>query len=459
MRDENSLRLNLRRALYQSVAVVQIAAFMVPMGALAADEKKGVDPCASTGGLVADSSLQQKKQYCDAAKAADKAAKNNKTIGSLYAANAAVCAANAAACIYAVNTFVAAGTAMAFDYACIGFSVGTAVIDGVMTKNYTGAMMGLIGPASNLLIGGATGVVATAAGPTFAGGGSAKPCIPSVVSTLMAGVQVMMNSNSAKDNKKTADQNRQAAGMLTDPDAAANPSIATSNQNGTSGGIRSASTRTSGGGSGGAETTESENQGSCAGTGASGAIACALAADKNLPSALASPQFLKDLEKVTGMKADDFFSLDPKDALQRGMGASVPSQSLPKLAALISEMESRVGKGSDVQGAAYAGGGGGGAQKGSDEPDLNALFSKLLPGQEGQPGQPEAPTDLVFEKLERNPGMADEDKTISLFKRVSFRYTKKRTDLAQTSWTLPHNQMLSGQGAPQAQGRSGGLAQ
>jgi len=162
---------------------------------------------------------------------------------------------------------------------------------------------------------------------------------------------------------------------------------------------------------------------------ARGALACAGQANPNLPADVTSGRFLADLERITGKSADQFFAefKNPVTTLATEIGGRLPSENQAAfgngLAALAREAASMPGAGTQI---AVAGGGARGA---GFDPDLDSMGGmedalKGLLGGGQKTEEPGAAGEMqAGGKVARAPAfVSPEDKTISLFDRVKWRY-------------------------------------
>ncbi len=161
-----------------------------------------------------------------------------------------------------------------------------------------------------------------------------------------------------------------------------------------------------------------------------------------------NPAFLANAQKALGKSLGDFakgFSGDAKDAanyVAGGMGLP------PGAAASLSDAMKagdKVAKDNGVEGKytpmTYASSGGKAAAGG--DPDFGKLMGDML--KTLNPDDPNAkgkdPSELVFRQLDLlPPDKIAENKNISLFARIGYRYRKKTGDVEQLNWALEQNQ-------------------
>jgi hypothetical protein len=156
-------------------------------------------------------------------------------------------------------------------------------------------------------------------------------------------------------------------------------------------------------------------------------ISCAVSNDPSLPRFVSHPDFVKDFPKLTGMSLDKFLneSQHPSNSILAGMvGGGLNSPALAKLADVHRQMES-YSLNNNVAGSAYSRGGAAQANSGqSNEPDLGALMAGVLGQLNPQEGEksPGMARDIGFNILGRSPAAVAEDRTVSIFDRITVRY-------------------------------------
>ncbi len=143
--------------------------------------------------------LGQIRFYCAASKAAEKAAKAQKTSSMVHAGVAAVCAANCA-------TEWMPGSGMV----CAGAAVAGGVADYALTREFQGALISVAGAAAVPI--GNHIANANAKTKTVGKGKSKAACATAAIEAANA----FMSSKGSKDSKKTAEENRKKAEELND---------------------------------------------------------------------------------------------------------------------------------------------------------------------------------------------------------------------------------------------------
>lgn len=172
---------------------------------------------------------------------------------------------------------------------------------------------------------------------------------------------------------------------------------------------------------------------------AKGAIRCATSADPTLPGFVQTEEFLKDIQKATGKTADEFFASyeSPGQALMEAPGmASLSGEQKSGVAESLSMMD----RYSELKVAGKVGGTAtvasaekytksGGAAKASDAEDgfdVNGVIANML-GQMGEEGEKPAEDGvntlaLGVNRMPAEKIISPEDRTISIFSRVEWRY-------------------------------------
>ena len=158
---------------------------------------------------------------------------------------------------------------------------------------------------------------------------------------------------------------------------------------------------------------------------------CAVASDPSLPGFVKDPKFPKEFKKDTGQDLANF--LTKNDSPTALMGSAMSNGFNPtqagKLANALSEMERNVGaSGTEVPSAIYASGGGGAGNGGGGEDpmagmqDMMAgLMDQLNPNKKKEE-QKSGVSAVIFANQTRSPASVAEDKKLSIFDRVTYRY-------------------------------------
>ncbi len=167
-------------------------------------------------------------------------------------------------------------------------------------------------------------------------------------------------------------------------------------------------------------------------TGSTGAaLQCAAAMDSNLPRAILDPRFGDMAKKATGMSLETLMNGQGGAAEKSAaavMSATGNADLASAMARTMKQTEDEVAamSGSDIS-SSYGGGGGGSRGGGGGGGDgmndmLANMMAQFMPGAKGGADRLIGVAALVFAHKSRAPGSIAEDKTISIFDRVSYRY-------------------------------------
>jgi hypothetical protein len=164
---------------------------------------------------------------------------------------------------------------------------------------------------------------------------------------------------------------------------------------------------------------------------ATGALACAARHDPSLPPEVTSGRFLKDLEKVTGKSADQFFGEfnNPGQSIMNGVGGRLPAKNQELLAQNLMAMSKNAGQymgstGTQVSGMSKKSQISLGS---SDEFDplasMNQMMAQLMGGKKEDQEANLSSNELIAGNNYREPAsISPENKAVSLFDRVQWRY-------------------------------------
>ncbi len=159
-----------------------------------------------------------------------------------------------------------------------------------------------------------------------------------------------------------------------------------------------------------------------------GVIAGALAADRKLPPWVSDPKFAQEFQKVAKTELSDFMekAKDPSSALTSALGGSFSSASVSTVASALKELDAAPGE--DASGRyAGSGGGAGSGEKATVATDssLSEMLSGFFGPKAGQMGKKQSgASEIVFADKTRSPASIFEDRKLSLFDRVRFRYSR-----------------------------------
>jgi hypothetical protein len=259
-----------------------------------------------------------------------------------------------------------------------------------------------------------------------------------------------------QDAKKSENANLQMAqslasdqGVSNQPGPGASQSAATasgttsgtSNRSASSGGTGAVANLTGSGNSSGAGTARTSCTSAPINGSYSGTLACATAADAALPNWASSPQFQDQLQKLTGEGMGQFMGSSNPTGAMGGLGNSMSGADGQKLTAALAPMQAKFM--TDDGAGAYASSGGGHGGGGSDaQPDIAGLMAGIM----GQmmPKKPDgtSPLTAVESAAQRSPagmGGLSEDRQVSLFDRVTYRYYKVSPSMLGAQTLPPRN--------------------
>jgi hypothetical protein len=416
------------------------------------------DPCKQKDGISKNVS-QQIGEYCAAADAAEEAAKNQKLLGGVHAGIAGICL------IPCVNNMYMGMGEVTMGQVCSGASIAGGVTDVLLTKQFTGLMGGVVG-AYGLIESGGKAVEGTAKVASAKFGTSVKnakggktdkmSCITAAVETL----QSVMSFQGAKTSENTARQNRRNAAQLVDDALAQSDGNAGSTTPAVAGAVAnvpkgSGSTGSAQGLSGAGGTQDGatlrpliEPTKNCSGS-FSSQLNCVAAKGVALPPAARRSDFAATLEKLGGLPIDKLMSKGGTASIINAVaGQTLGESGKSQVAATVAQAESQL---QANYGAAYAssrGGGGGSGGEDDSGPDIGKAIGDLLEGVNGKKAE-EGPDGPKSEDFTKTGAVAvsrtgiEEDRTVSLFDRVSRRYVATRDRLATMTYSSAENRALS----------------
>jgi hypothetical protein len=421
--------------------------------------EKTDDPCKQKDGMSKEAS-QQVGTYCAAADAAEEAAKNQKLLGGVHAGIAGICL------IPCVNNMYMGMGEVTMGQVCSGASIAGAVTDVMLTKQYTGLMGAVVG-AYGLINPGAKAAekaAGTAAAKSFGsaaknakGGKSDKmSCITAAVETL----QSVMSFQGAKNSEKTAEENRKNAAQLVDDSLAQSDGSAGSTSPAIAAAIASVaggktSTGSAQGLSGGVSTQDGttlrpliEPTKNCSG-GFLSQLNCVAAKGVALPPPVRRSDFGPALEKLSGLPIDKLMSKGSTASIINAVaGQTLGESGKSQVAATVAQAEAHLQGDRGTMYASAGTGGGGSGGEGDSMSDIGKALGDLMEGANGKKAE-EGPAGPKSENFAKNglPGVSragiEEDRTISLFDRVSRRYVATRDRLATMKYSSAENRALS----------------
>lgn len=389
-------------------------------------------PVPSPSGNSADPTTQ-KLQYCQAAQSAQDAANADDILWKVWAGVGVICATECGISLGGINPYTSYT-----QFICTGVSVGAGVTDAVMTKNFANALLGVLGGggglAANYMFNGSSDSGKDAAN---AGKDSAKnnkkdfgACLAAVTATVSAvtkGMDEGSQKKSVQSNLQSAlsvSSQAPAMGAGAEPQA---PGLAA--QGGAQSGNLSENPQ--------AQPTTAANtsvSGTCSGAATSGmlgaAISCATAMDSTLPPFVSTPQFPANFQKIAGQPLGNFMgnASSPAQGMMGAMAGELSPSQQAQLASALSAIQP-VDNGEDSY---YAGGGGGGG--GGDSADngvgdmMNNFLGQLMPKKPGAASS-SGVNAVAFANQHRSPASVVEDRALSIFDRVSYRYYFVRREM------------------------------
>jgi len=381
----------------------------------------------------------QKLPICQGAKSAHEAMKDQGLLWKVWTGVSVVCAAACGASFFGMGS----------EYICIGTNLAAGVTEGVVTENFSSAMSGIMGAGSSFLINsvmsGGKGEEAATTDAAAEGAEKAKPKaeskkdIGACLSALMAAGQAVSKHSSAKSAEATLDAAMQELNSLVSVNNAAALPGSVSISTGETGQSSTVATQTSATGSGdtaaGVDVPSSSCSGSVSTTGE--AVVCAAALDGGLPGFIRDPKFQKEFEKGARESFGEFLGREGQgigQAISGAMDGVLTAPATTRVEAAVEELAAELAaRDINVAGTLYGSGGGGrrraGGGKGGDDDMMSqmaGLMGQLLPGGKKKDGAPDQSVDALarVQKAQqgRSPASLAEDRTLSIFDRVTVRY-------------------------------------
>jgi hypothetical protein len=380
---------------------------------------------------------QQKLQYCQAAKSAKEGANSDRALYKVWGAVGVVCT-------YACTaSFVGGPTS---EHACTGATMGGSVTQATVTKDFNGALTSIASA------GGGYAMNAAANGQNAKSGGEAaekgaekgkdaagKPKKKDFAACMNAATAVGTSITKFKgmqSNERAAETNLNSAMSV----QAATAGEVKPFKPGADSGSSDANSGASGGGNGsdtfaqqGANGQSSGNACAPGGSGAS-VIQCAIQSDRNVPAFVTSPRFAQDFQKKTGQSLNNFLtspdSASPTRPLADAMSGAVPSGQAGKLATALETLNQ--GLDTEGMGGTYVGGGGNSDSGGGGGDEMAQQMGAMMQGLMDQMNPDKAKeaqksgvfaVDFAYRANQgRNLAAVADDKKLSIFDRVTYRY-------------------------------------
>jgi hypothetical protein len=385
----------------------------------------------------------QKLPICQGAKASYDAMKAQGLLWKVWAGVGAVCAAACGA------SFAGVGS----QYICIGTNVAAGVTEGAVTHDFSAAMNGIMGAGSSFLVntvmsGGkkeaaeagekAAEAPADDAAKKAKEGKESEKDIGACVSALMAAGQAVSKYKSAESAEETLNAAMDELSALTSTSTAAPLPASYSISTGEVTSASSVGTQTSATGSGESTSESGGSETNCASSVATTgeAVSCAAAIDSGLPGFVSNPKFQKEFEKAAREPFGDFLGREGSgigEAIGGSMGGVLTDAARTKVEAAVEALaaETRGRSDPNVADTIYGGGGRGSKRGGGGGGDdmmgqMAGLMSQLLPNGKKKDGKPDQAFEAAFRVQQaakgRSPASLAEDRSLSLFDRVTVRY-------------------------------------
>jgi hypothetical protein len=428
------LKQNLQTRAYEKVWAI-FAITLIFASTFASTELNADGTAATTSNCQGSGGQGQLSQYCNSAQSSSQGSDVDSSLYKVWGGVAAICTT---ACANPTPTL--AGTCKWSNTAGTG-------TDAIATKNYSSALMGIaqqqvagqVGKAGTQQVAGVQ--QATNADGSVATGGKPAPKPPSRMVACMnaatSSMQAVAKYKSAKSANQATAANTASAAQLASNSAGTVGSDPNEKSSGATAGelyegnspLSSGATAAAAGSASICATAKATGQ-------AVATIQCAVANDPTLPSYVATPQFLNDFKAATGGTDFSNFGSDPDqsagDAIAQAASGGLGNGTATQVAAVMKSMDNSE---APYQVAAYgstSGSDGGApvaAAPSAEESDMTkvaeALLEQMKAGQPGQNAEQTAATGIqavVFANQNRAPASIPEDKTLSIFDRVTYRY-------------------------------------
>ena len=358
------------------------------------------DDCASGG-------TSQRSAYCAAAKSAQKATVSSGIVGKVWSSVAVVCTASCA------SSF---GTGGASAVTCSRANLVGGVSVGVATKKFAGDLVGI---ASNAF------PTKTETPPAESGktekstndsdkkkNGDHTPCLVAAQSAQ----QAMASEKTSNDAANNANSDNAEIGNL----AGNGPDLSLPNNS-----LSQSAPATAG-------------NDSCAHAKATGDpnsyLSCAVQTDPRIPGFVRDPQFQADFRKVTGGNLGSFLNSNaPSSAsIPSALGGVLGNTQAQALAGSLNELKSGLGMESA---ATYARSGSGSTGAPEEDPMgkvLEGLVERLLP-KNAEDQAKSGVASVALANRGRSPASITNDKSLSIFDRVSYRYLVESQKILNSS--------------------------
>jgi hypothetical protein len=132
---------------------------------------------------------------------------------------------------------------------------------------------------------------------------------------------------------------------------------------------------------------------------------------------------IKPFEKQTGLDMAALLqndSIPVKNGLMASMGAGLSGDAAKTLAAAIAKLDASVQDPAEAHYASAGGGGGGGSEAGDD--GMAAAMAELMKSMQPKEEAAGGVSEVSDPKMNRSPAAIENDRSLSLFDRVTYRY-------------------------------------
>ena len=384
----------------------------------------------STSNCQGSGGQGQLSQYCDSSQSASQGSDVDSSLYKVWGGVATIC----------TTACVSPNPAGQVGSACKWSDRAGAGTDAVATKSYSTALTSI-----------ATGQVSSQVSKSMSGGqqtsqnssqqpnGTPTPKKPqsrltSCVNAASSTMQAVSKYKSAKSASQSAAANTSAAKDLASSDTAVSNDPNEKSSGATAGGEESGRGGLSENQSGATAAINSASI--CATASATGqaaaTIQCAVANDPTLPAYVATPQFLNDYKAATGGQDFSNFGSDPNQDAASAIGQAASGGLDGNTATQVAVAMRTIGGGQapSYESAPYVANGGGASAPAAanDANDMTKVAQALMEQMQGGPttnNQQASQSGIqavAFANQTRSPASIPEDKTLSIFDRVTYRY-------------------------------------
>lgn len=419
-------------------------------------------PSATTSGSAGG---DQAKAECAKAKMSMKASKIETTKLIIFGSAAAICTVNAvlenlpwsAAAAKAICTYLSLGVSASTMFMdSEGVSKNKDIVGGfaasasqvVSAAGAIVSMGGLFGGSGGLagMFGGGKAAASTAT--TAATEATEKAAEESakktacITSAITLGVQAAISGVATAGAGKTFNTSLRNARNISEPAATSNTQLNLAG-GGNPNGVKTNAKPGSGG--------DAVSSDSCDSKSGTSYLSCLGTMDPDLAAISNNPEFLGTMEKALGGKSLGDFAKNYKGESQQdaanyiGAGLGLNGGAVAKLMDNQEKMARSTGAMDKYEAMKYARAGGSSSAHGGDVPDFGKMMEGMLKQlNPGADGKKENAAELVFRQLDLlPPEKIEQNKEISLFARIGYRYRKNASNVEQLNWSKEENQESS----------------